>query len=178
MRRVSEYGEIYFAVRSVGVSENGYHVLQYGFVDSRGEVVMSAHTHAPSPVALMGSAPVYAGAEPLPPESFERMAAQVCAGARLIGFGRMQGGLLPARALDVARDLECAAGAFRRKAGKSAGGRGEVMDLAACLALAGLAAPASDDVLDQALAVRALWNWAESPAPALIRLGQWVAPRL
>ncbi|WP_377355098.1 hypothetical protein [Phenylobacterium terrae] len=146
----------------MGVSTSGYHVLQYAFVDSRGEVVMSAYTHAPSPVALIGSAPAKVGAEPLSPEAFERMATQICAGARLIGFHkRLQGGLLPERARRAAAGLQCAAQTFEKRVGRGeVGGRGEAPSLAACLEHAGLPQPASDDAEAQALAVRDLWRWA------------------
>lgn len=161
-RRVSEIGEVYFAVRSVGVSSSGYHVLQYAFVDSRGEVVMSAYTHAPSPVALIGSAPAQVGAEPLSPEAFERMATQICTGARLIGFHkRLQGGLLPDGARRSAAGLLCAAQRFEKRVGRGeVGGRGEAPSLAACLDYAGLPRPAGDDAEAQARAVRDLWRWA------------------
>ncbi len=146
----------------MGVSSSGYHVLQYAFVDSRGEVVMSAYTHAPSPVALIGSAPTEVGAEPLSPEAFERMATQICAGARLIGFHkRLQGGLLPERARGAAAGLQCAASSFEKRVGRDeVGGRGEAPSLAACLAYARLPQPASEDAEAQARAVRDLWRWA------------------
>jgi hypothetical protein len=146
----------------MGVSSSGYHVLQYAFVDSRGEVVMSAYTHAPSPVALIGSASAQAGAEPLSPEAFERMAMQICDGARLIGFHkRLQGGLLPECARRAAAGLQCAAQSFERRAGRGrVGGRGEAPSLVDCLAYAGLPQPAGDDAEAQALAVRDLWRWA------------------
>src|SRR5690606_7523035 len=163
LRRVSERGEIYFAVRSMGVSSSGYHVLQYAFVDSRGEVVMSAYTHAPSPVALIGSAPANVGAEPLPPEAFERMATQVCAGARLIGFHkRLQAGLLPDSARRAAAGVHCVARRFEERVGRcKVGGPGEAAALADCMAYAGLPAPSGDDAVADARAVRDLWRWAQ-----------------
>jgi hypothetical protein len=75
-------------------------VLQYSFVDDRGNVVMSAFASSPSPVGLTcGEPPEDLPVEPLDPEELEYLISRVCAGACLVGYGRvLQGGLLPAAA--------------------------------------------------------------------------------
>src|SRR4051812_17241569 len=80
---------IYFSVRSV--SANGLqHILQFAFVDGRGNVVLSAFGSAPSPVREGPHGP----SEPVPIApldacTLDYLLSRVCNGANLVTFGRV-----------------------------------------------------------------------------------------
>lgn len=156
---------IYFAVRSIGVHGRN-HVLQYAFVDDRGNVVMSALTCSQAPAATMvGGSPHDLAMAPLPATAFEPMAEAVCHGATLIAFQRVvQCGLLPEAGLAAADGVACAWRRFLRIArlkGWSAPSDG-LLTLSDCLAMAGLPQPDSEDAALRALAIRDLWLWLEA----------------
>lgn len=162
VRQASASPHIYFHVRSFAADGRG-HVLQYSFVDDRGNVVMSAFAASPSPVGLTACQPP----EDLPVEPLEQaeadyLIARVCAGASLVGYGRvLQGGLLPAGAVRAAAGIECAWRRFHRVA-QMAGlrlDRSEGLCLDDALARAGLPTPESSDAAMRALAIRELWAW-------------------
>jgi hypothetical protein len=162
VRQASASPHIYIYLRSFAADGRG-HVLQYSFVDDRGNVVMSAFASSPSPVGLAcGEPPEDLPVEPLDSDELEYLISRVCAGACLVGYGRvLQGGLLPAAALQAAAGVECAWRRFHRVA-KGAGlrlDRSEGLCLEDALARIGLPAPESCDAVMRALAIRDLWAW-------------------
>jgi len=153
---------LYFNVRSFG-SVGRDHILQYAFVDDRGNVVMSAFVRAAAPGALLlGSPPGDLAAEPLDEARFDDVAAMLCAGATLVAYQRvLQGGLLPRGAVGSAASLDCAWRRFQqtaRRIGLSTPAR-EPITLHDALALAGLPPLESEDAALRALSIRALWRW-------------------
>jgi hypothetical protein len=152
---------LFFAVRSLGAGEGG-HVLQYAFADEDGRIVLDRTACCPSPVSMLMPDPTFdRRAEPVESEDLEDAMAPLCRGAELVAFHRvLQGGLLPAGAQAAAARIDCAWRRFQavaRRRGLKLDRR-EPLDLDACLAGAGLAAP-YDDAADRALAVRRLWRW-------------------
>jgi hypothetical protein len=161
-RQVSASEHIYFYVRSFAADGRG-HVLQYSFVDDRGNVVMSVFASSPSPVGLLaGEPPEDLAVEPLDPETLEYLIGRVCMGASLVGYGRvLQGGLLPLAAAQGAAGVECAWRRFHRVA-RAAGfhlQRSRALTLDDALAIVGLPLPESADAAVRALAIRDLWAW-------------------
>lgn len=161
-RQASASPHIYFYVRSFAADGRG-HVMQYSFVDDRGNVVLSAFAVSPSPVGLsMGQPPEDLAVEPLEQEELDHLIGRVCAGALLVGYGRvLQGGLLPAQAVQAAAGLECAWRRFHRVS-RAVGvhlDRSEGLCLEEALVRVGLPAPDSCDAAMRALAIRDLWGW-------------------
>jgi len=153
---------LYFAARSLGA--NGFrHILQYAFVDDRGNVVMSVVADAPSPVLGDLRQPADAmTVEPLAPEALEYMLSRVCSGANIVAFGRvLQTALLPREALDGVATVECAWRRYLKLARQRqpAFNRHEPQTLSDALTAAGLRPPESEDAVLRALAVRDLWMW-------------------
>ncbi|HTI66763.1 MAG TPA: hypothetical protein VL460_04360 [Caulobacteraceae bacterium] len=146
------------------MAANGFqHVLQYAFVDDRGNVVLSAYGAAASPVACGPQEP----AEPMPvdpldPGTLEYILSRICNGANLVTFGRvLQVGMLPPASAMGAETVDCA---WRRflKLGRQrqvAFDRHQPLTLSDALASAGLAPVQSEDAVMRALAVRDLWTW-------------------
>lgn len=159
---VANSERLYFNVRSFG-SMGRDHVLQYAFVDDRGNVVMSAFVRAAAPGALLlGTPPGDLAAEPLDEARFDDVAAMICAGATLVAYQRvLQGGLLPRGAAGSAASLDCAWRRFQqtaRRIGLEAPTRGPIT-LHDALALARLPPLDSEDAALRALSIRALWRW-------------------
>lgn len=153
---------IYFNVRSFGALGRD-HVLQYAFVDDRGNVVMSAFVRAAAPGALLlGTPPGDLATEPLEEARFDEVAAMLCAGATLVAYQRvLQGGLLPRGAVGSAASLDCAWRRFQqtaRRIGLATPTR-EPITLHDALALARLPPLESEDAALRALSIRALWRW-------------------
>lgn len=162
VRQASASEHIYFYVRSFAADGRG-HVMQYSFADDRGNVVLSAFATSPSPVGLLaGEPPEDLAVEPLDPATLEHLIGRVCAGASLVGYGRvLQGGLLPCAAVQGAAGLDCAWRRFHRVA-RTAGfrlERSQALNLEDALTIIGLPAPDSADAAIRALAIRELWAW-------------------
>lgn len=160
--KLSGGDRIYFNVRSLGVQGRD-HVLQYGFIDDLGNVVMSAFVRAAAPGALLvGTPPGDLAAEPLDEDRFDDIAERLCAGATLVAFQRvLQGGLLPRGAAGAAASVDCAWRRFQRTArqlGLALPSRAPVT-LHDALALARLPPLESEDAALRALSIRALWRW-------------------
>lgn len=160
--KVSGGDLVYFNVRSLGLQGRD-HVLQYGFVDDLGNVVMSAFVRAAVPGALLvGTPPGDLAAEPLDEDRFDDIAARLCAGSTLVAFQRvLQGGLLPRGAAGAAASIDCAWRRFQqtaRQLGLALPSRGPVT-LHDALALARLPPLESEDAALRALSIRALWRW-------------------
>jgi hypothetical protein len=153
---------LYFAARSLAA--NGFrHILQYAFVDDRGNVVMSVVADAPSPVLVAGHEPPDAmPVEPMAPEALEYMLSRICNGANIVTFGRvLQTGMLPREALDSAASVDCAWRRYLKltRQRQPAFNRHEPLNLSDALSAAGLKPPESEDAVMRALAVRDLWMW-------------------
>jgi hypothetical protein len=153
---------LYFSARSV--SANGFqHVLQYAFVDDRGNVVLSALGAAPSPVPGGPHEP----SEPMPVEpldagALEYLLSRVCDGANLVTFGRvLQAGMLPPNSVRAADTVDCAWRRFLKLGRRrwAAFDRNEPLNLSDALATAGLKPLDSHDAVMRALAIRELWMW-------------------
>lgn len=160
-RQVSASEHVYFAVRSVA-ADGRQHVMQYAFVDDRGNVALSAFVRSSSPATLFGgSASEDLPAEPMEEAAFAVLAAQICRGATLVAFHRvLQTGLLPPGAAEGAGGAECAWRRFqavaRRKGIRLS--RREPLALNDCLLKLGMAPLESDDAAVRALAIRRLWR--------------------
>lgn len=160
--RPAEPDHLYFNVRSFASGDQA-HTLQFGFVDRDANVVLSVFVKAPSPVPHIGG-PLHGdlGVEPLTPDSFERLISPICRGVTLVGFHRvLQGGLLPAAAVETATGFRCV---WRRmqdaaKTHRLCAPKDRPMTLNEGLALAGLPKLETEDAAMRALAIRDLWLW-------------------
>lgn len=159
--QVSASDHIYFAVRSVA-ADGRQHVMQYAFVDDRGNVALSAFVRSKSPVTMYGGAASEdLSVEPMDEAVFANLAVRLCAGATLVAFHRvLQTGLLPDHALASAAGSECVWRRFqtvaRRKGIRLS--RHEPLTLNDCLEKLGMAPLETDDAAMRALAIRALWR--------------------
>lgn len=166
--QVSASDHLYFAARSVA-ADGRQHVMQYAFVDDRGNVAFSAFVRSVSPVAMYGGAACEdLLVEPITDTLFTELAARLCAGATLVGFHRvLQAGMLPDLAVASAAGAECAECAWRRfqAVARQKGirlSRREPLTLNDCLEKLGLAPLESEDAALRALAIRALWRKLDS----------------
>ena len=160
-RQVSASDHLYFAARLVA-ADGRQQVMQYAFVDDRGNVAFSAFVRSTSPVTMYGGA---AGedllVEPISDALFSQLAIRLCAGATLVGFHRvLQAGMLPDQAVAGAAGSECAWRRFQAVARQRGIGlsRREPLTLNDCLEKLGLAPLESEDAALRALAIRALWR--------------------
>jgi hypothetical protein len=163
-RQRAQDDRLYFSVRSFGF--NGpRHILQYAFVDDRGNVVLSSFGEAerPGPVGpqLVEDMPV----EPFDGDTLDYLAGRICGGAHLVAFGRvLQAGLLPAGAVAQAGSVDCAWRRFLRvsRQRRIAFDRHQSLTLGDALELAGLPPLTSPDAAMRALAIRDLWMWMDA----------------
>ena len=160
-RQVSASDHLYFAARLVA-ADGRQQVMQYAFVDDRGNVAFSAFVRSTSPVTMYGGA---AGedllVEPISDALFSQLAIRLCAGATLVGFHRvLQAGMLPDQAVAGAAGSECAWRRFQAVARQRGIGlsRREPLTLNDCLEKLGLAPLETEDAALRALAIRALWR--------------------
>ncbi len=153
---------VYFSVRSMGFSGPN-HLLQYAFVDDRGNIVLSTVSAVPRPPGPAGCEPPEDLAiEPLEPEALTSLLGRVCPGARLVAFGRvLQGSLLPAQSARAAHSVDCAWRRFMRlsRQRRMAVDRDAPVTLPDAIAIAGLPPLESADAGLRALAIRDLWSW-------------------
>ena len=163
-RQRAQDDRLYFSVRSFGFN-GARHILQYAFVDDRGNVVLSSFGHTDG-----GSARGPELAEDMPVEPFDArtlgyLTSRVCEGANLVGFGRvLQAGLLPGGAASQAGSVDCAWRRFLRvsRQRRIAFDRHQALTLSDALELAGLAPLNSPDAAMRALAIRDLWMWMDA----------------
>ncbi len=159
--QVSASEHLYFAVRSVA-ADGRQHVMQYAFVDDRGNVALSAFVRSSSPATMFGGAASEdLSVEPMEEAVFATLVAKLCRGATLVAFHRvLQTGLLPAGAVESAAGSECAWRRFqavaRRKGIQLS--RREPLALNDCLQKLGMAPLESEDAAVRALAIRRLWR--------------------
>lgn len=161
-RQRSADEHIYFSVRSFAAN-GAHHILQYAFVDDRGNIVLSAFGTGPNPVVIVGREPPDDMAiTPLEPEALNPLIERICGGASLVAFGRvLQSGLLPAECLSSARTVDCAWRRYLRISRQRHGAfdRDAPSTLNDALAAAGLAPLETTDAALRALAIRDLWAW-------------------
>ena len=159
--QVSASDHLYFAARSVA-ADGRQHVMQYAFVDDRGNVAFSAFVRAVSPAIMYGGGCCEdLLVEPISDTLFTELATRLCAGATLVGFHRvLQAGMLPDQALAGAAGAECAWRRFQAVARQKGIrlSRREPLTLNDCLEKLGLAPLESEDAALRALAIRALWR--------------------
>ena len=159
--QVSASDHLYFAVRSVA-ADGRQHVMQYAFVDDRGNVALSAFVRSASPAALFGgSAAEDVLVDPMEESEFAALAMRLCRGATLVAFHRvLQSGLLPPDAVRSAAGVECVWRRFqavaRRKGIRLS--RHEPLALNDCLQKLGMPLLQTDDAAMRALAIRNLWR--------------------
>jgi hypothetical protein len=152
---------LYFSVRPVAAA-GGRQLLQYGFVDDRGNIVLSVCGEAAAP--YHGSdltPPEDLAATPMDPEWLAILIGRVCQGASLVTFHKvLQGGLLPPGSIDRVESIECAWRRYLRLArGRGRFDRSEPVTLDDALEAAGLGAVGSPDAALRALGIRELWTW-------------------
>ena len=159
--QVSASEHVYFAVRSVAADAR-QHVMQYAFVDDRGNVALSAFVRSSSPANLFGgTASEDLAVEPMDEAAFAVLAARICRGGTLVAFHRvLQTGLLPAGAVDGAAGSECVWRRFQAVARRKgvALSRREPLALNDCLLKLGMSPLDSEDAAVRALAIRRLWR--------------------
>jgi hypothetical protein len=158
-RAASEH--LFFAVRSLAAG-GGRHVLQYGFADDRGNVVLSVFGQtATSLGAGDATLPDDLAVEPLAAEPLRALITAVCAGASLVTFHKvLQAGLLPAGAVDGAASVDCAWRRYLRLSRRRRRfDRAEPVTLDDALSTAGVGVVGAPDAALRALGVRELWAW-------------------
>ena len=159
--QVSASDHIYFAARLVA-ADGRQQVMQYAFVDARGNGAFSAFVRSTSPVMMYGGAASEdLLIEPISDVLFGELAVRLCAGATLVGFHRvLQAGMLPDDAVAGAAGAECAWRRFQAVARQRGIGlsRREPLTLNDCLEKLGLSPLESEDAALRALAIRALWR--------------------
>lgn len=152
---------VYFNVRSLGFSGPS-HLLQYAFSDDRGNVILSAVSAVPCPPGPGCEPPEDLAIEPLEPAALSALLGRVCAGARLVAFGRvLQSSLLPTQSVKAAHSVDCAWRRFMRlsRQRRFALDREEPVTLSDAMSIAGLPPLESADAAMRALAIRELWSW-------------------
>ena len=155
---------LYFAVRSLALEADA-HLLEYGFADESGAVTLEITARSPSPVAAMLQVRSVGSCSAMSAEALDRLAAPLCRGRRLVAFHRvLQAGLLPPASTQAAAGFDCAWRRYREGARRRGltGAAAGALDLAECLAIAGLAPLAGDSAGARAQAVRALWLWLDA----------------
>ena len=160
-RQKSATEHIYFDIRTV-VAAGGRHLLQYGFVDDRGNIVLSVLGESRTPCTGPEVAPPEdLAAEPLDAEWLELLIRTLCRGASLVTFHRvLKSGLLPDGVVEAAESVECAWRRYLRLARRRGQfDRGQPVTLDDALERAGIGAVGAADASLRALGIRELWTW-------------------
>lgn len=155
---------LFFSVRSV-VAAGGRHILQYGFADDRGNIVLSVFGQAATPAGDWHCAPPEdLAAEPMEPHALSQLIGAVCRDAALVGFHRvLQGALFPPGAIEGAASVDCAWRRYLRVTRQRDGvGRNEPLGLDDALEAIGIGAVGTPDAALRALGVRELWSWMDA----------------
>jgi hypothetical protein len=160
-RQKAASDHLYFAVRPMAAA-GGRQLLQFGFADDRGNIVLSvlgegAARYADAPL----QPPEDLAAEPMSADWLAILVGSVCQRASLVAFHRvLQGGLLPPGALEQADEVECAWRRYVRLARRRGRfSRAEPVTLDDALEAAGIGAVGTEDAALRALGVRELWAW-------------------
>jgi hypothetical protein len=152
---------LYFSVRPMAAA-GGRQLLQYGFVDDRGNIVLSVCGEAAAPYHGRDlTPPEDLAATPMDPDWLAILIGRVCQGASLVTFHKvLQGGLLPPGSIDRVESIECAWRRYVRLARDRARfDRSEPVTLDDALEAAGLGAVGAPDAALRALGIRELWTW-------------------
>jgi len=155
---------LYFSVRPMAAA-GGRQLLQYAFVDDRGNVVLSVCGEAAAPYHGPDlTPPEDLAAAPMDPEWLAILIGRICQGASLVTFHKvLQGGLLPPGAIDRAESIECAWRRYVRLArGRGCFDRAEPVTLDDALEAVGLDAVGAPDAALRALGIRELWTRMDS----------------
>jgi hypothetical protein len=155
---------LYFSVRPIAAA-GGRQILQYGFADDRGNIVLSVCGEAVAPWhGPELTPPEDLATTPMDPDWLTLLIRGVCQDASLVTFHKvLQGGLLPPGAIDGAASLECAWRRYLRLARRrGCFDRSEPVTLDDALETAGLGAVGAPDAALRALGVRELWTWMDS----------------
>ena len=152
---------IYFDVRTV-VAAGGRHLVQYGFVDDRGNIVLSVVGEskvAPADPEIVP--PDDLAAEPMDEAWLALLVRMTCRGASLVTFHKvLKSGLLPAGVVEEATSVECAWRRYVRLARRRGQfDRSQPVTLDDALDRAGLGPVAAQDAALRALGIRELWAW-------------------
>jgi hypothetical protein len=156
--------QLYFSVRPVAAA-GGRQLLQYGFADDRGNIVLSVCGQAAAPCQGRDFTPQEdLAAAPMDPEWLAILIGRVCQGASLVTFHKvLQAGLLPPGAIDGVESIECAWRRYvrlMRRQGRF--DRAEPVTLDDALEAAGLGAVGAPDAALRALGIRELWTWMDN----------------
>ncbi|HVN00284.1 MAG TPA: hypothetical protein VMT68_08720 [Caulobacteraceae bacterium] len=152
---------LYFEVRPLA-GAGGRQLLQYGFVDDRGTVVLSVVGESTLPCTVPSCAlDEDLAVAPMDADWLRMLVGSVCRGASLVAFHKvLQGGLLPPGALESADSVECAWRRYVRLARRRGTfDRGEPLTLDDALEATGIGAVGAPDAALRALGVRELWAW-------------------
>ena len=155
---------LYFSVRSFGFN-GARHILQYAFVDDRGNVVLSSFGHTDRAQSRAPDLAEEMPVEPFDAQTLDYLTGRVCEGSHLVAFGRvLQAGLLPGAAASHAGSVDCAWRRFLKVSRQRniAFDRHQPLTLGDALDLAGLAPLTSPDAAMRALAIRDLWMWMDA----------------
>lgn len=163
-RQRAQDDRLYFSVRSFGFN-GARHILQYAFVDDRGNVLLSSFGHTDRAGAKGPELGEEMPVEPFDAQTLDYLTAKICDGAHLVAFGRvLQAGLLPAAAVGQAGSVDCAWRRFLKisRQRRIAFDRHQSLTLNDALELAGLPPLTSSDAAMRALAIRDLWMWMDA----------------
>jgi len=163
-RQRAQDDRLYFSVRSFGFN-GARHILQYAFVDDRGNVVLSSFGHTERAGTRGPELAEEMPVEPFDAETLDYLTARICEGSHLVAFGRvLQAGLLPGGAVGQAGSVDCAWRRFLRvsRERRIAFDRHQSLTLNDALDLAGLPPLTSPDAAMRALAIRDLWMWMDA----------------
>lgn len=152
---------IYFDVRTV-VAAGGRHLLQYGFVDDRGNIVLSVVGESKTPASPPEIVPPDdLAAEPMDEAWLALLVRMTCRGASLVTFHKvLKSGLLPPGVVEAAGSVDCAWRRYVRLARRRGQfDRSQPVTLDDALGRAGLGPVAAQDAALRALGIRELWAW-------------------
>lgn len=158
-RAASEH--LYFDVRALA-GAGGRPLLQYGFADDRGNIVLSVFGAAGARFdGPLADPPEDLAAEPMDPDWLAQLVGSVCRGASLVAFHRvLKSGLLPPGAAEAADSVECAWRRYLRLARRRGQfRRDQPVTLDDALEAIGVGAVGAPDAALRALGVRELWAW-------------------
>ena len=160
-RQQSASEHVYFDVRTV-LACGGRHLLQYGFADDRGNIVLSVVGESQVSIDVPEVLPPDdLAAEPMDAVWLGELVRTVCRGASLVAFHKvLKSGLLPPGAAEAADSVECAWRRYVRLARRRGQfDRAQPVTLDDALTRAGIGTVGAADAALRALGVRELWTW-------------------
>src|SRR6185437_12813242 len=160
-RQKSASEHIYFDVRTM-VASGGRHLLQYGFVDDRGNIVLSVVGETRAPFSAPEVVPPEdLAAEPMDEAWLALLVRMTCRGASLVTFHKvLKSGLLPPGVVEEADSVECAWRRYVRLARRRGQfDRSQPVTLDDALETVGIGPVGAADASLRALGIRELWSW-------------------